>query len=66
MFEEALGELTDTAVCVSMLTRGKSQRFIYVLRHKEEKKSLKVSWNGVDLENTTQPKYLGVIFHRTC
>ena len=27
--EEALGELTETTVCVSILTRHKSQRFIY-------------------------------------
>ena len=24
-----------------------------------------MSWNGIDLENTAQPKYLGVTFDRT-
>ena len=35
------------------------------LRHREVKRSLKVSWNGVDLENTALPKYLDVIFDMT-
>ena len=35
------------------------------LRHRETKRPLKLSWNGVDLENTAQPKYLGVTFDRT-
>ena len=35
------------------------------LRNREAKRSLKVSWNGVDLENTTHPKYLGVTLDRT-
>ena len=35
------------------------------LLHREEKRSMKVSWNGVDIENTAQPKYLGVLFGGT-
>ena len=46
---------TETPVCVRILTR----------RNREAKRSLKVSWNGVDLENTTHSKYLGVTLDRT-
>ena len=53
--EEALGELTETTVCVSILTIRKSQRFIYG----------KEIIESVVLENTAQPKYLGVTFHRS-
>ena len=53
--EEILGELTETTICVAILTRLKSQRFIYGTVRKTE----------VDLENTAQPKYLGVTFDRT-
>ena len=35
------------------------------LRNREAKRSLQVSWNGVDLENTDTPKYLGVTLDRT-
>ena len=41
---------TDTTVCMPILTRRKLPR------------SLKVSWNGVDLENTTHPKYLALCY----
>ena len=34
--EGALGELTDTTVCVSIMTRRKSQRFIYGTERKRE------------------------------
>ena len=34
------------------------------LRNREGKRSFKVSWNRVDLENTTHPKYLGVTIDR--
>ena len=34
------------------------------LRNRETKKSLQVSWNGVDLEDTDTPKYLGVTLDR--
>ena len=57
--EKVLGELTET-VCVSDLTRRKSRRFIY-----GTERSLSVSWIGVDLENTAQPKYLGGTFDLT-
>ena len=43
----------------------KAQNTVFHLRHREAKRPLKVSWNGVDLENTAQPKYLGVTFDRT-
>ena len=61
--KEALGKLIETTVYVSILTRRKSQRFF--LRHREVKRSLKVSWNGVDLDNTALPKHLDVIFDMT-
>ena len=35
------------------------------LRNREAKRSLQVSWNGVDLEYTDTPKYLGVTLDRT-
>ena len=35
------------------------------LRNRETKRSLQVSWNGVDLENTDTPKYSGVTLDRT-
>ena len=35
------------------------------LRNREAKTSLKVSWNGVDLKNTTHSKYLSVTLDRT-
>ena len=34
----------------------KTQVTEFHLRNREAKRSLKVSWNGVDLENTTHPK----------
>ena len=43
----------------------KMQVTVFHLRNRETKRSLKVSWNGVDLENTTHPKYLGVTLDRT-
>ena len=43
----------------------KTQVTAFYLRNREAKRSLKVSWNGVDLENTTHPKYLGVTLDRT-
>ena len=33
--------------------------------NREVKRSLKIAWNGVDLENTAYPKYLGVTLDRT-
>ena len=43
----------------------KTQIPAFHLLHREANRSLKVSWNGVDLENTAQPKHLGVTFDRT-
>ena len=43
----------------------KTQVTAFHLRNREAKRSLKVSRNGVDLENTTRPKYLGVTLDRT-
>ena len=52
--EEALGELTH-------YYRSNSLH----LRNKEAKRSLQVSWNGVDRENTDTSTYLGVTLDRT-
>ena len=61
--EEVLGELTETnSVRVNY---DKTQITACRLLHREVKRSLKVSWNGVDVGNTAQPKYLGVTFDRT-
>ena len=43
----------------------KTQVMAFHIQNREEKRSLKLSWNGVDLENTAQPKYLCVTFVRT-
>ena len=43
----------------------KTQLTAFNLRNRKAKRSLKVSWNGVDLDNTTHPKYLGVTLERT-
>ena len=43
----------------------KTQVTAFHLRNREAKRSLKVSWNGVDLENTTHSKYVGVTIDRT-
>ena len=43
----------------------KTQVTQFHVRNREAKRSLKVSLNGVNLENTAQPKYLGVSFDRT-
>ena len=64
--EEALGELTEyyrnNSLCANP---DKTQVTVFHLRNREAKRSLNVSWNGVDLENTTHPKYLGVTLDRT-
>ena len=46
-------------------TIDKTQVTAFHLRNREAKRSLKVSGNRVVLENTTQPKYLGVTLDRT-
>ena len=43
----------------------KTQVTAFHLRNREAKRSLQVTWNGVDLENTDTPKYLGVTLDRT-
>ena len=64
--EEALGELTEYYRNNSLLANpDMMQVTAFHLRDREAKRSLKVSWNGVDLENTDYPKYLGVPFYMT-
>ena len=43
----------------------KTQVTAFHLRNREAKRSFKVSWNGVDLDNIVHPKYLGVTVDRT-
>jgi hypothetical protein len=64
--EEALEELT-TYYRVNNLRANpdKTQVTAFHLRNREAKRSLDVSWNGVALENTAHPKYLGVTLDRT-
>ena len=53
-------------VCCSLRANpDKTQVTAFHLRTREANRSLKVSWNGVDLENTTHPIYLGVTLDRT-
>ena len=64
--EEALGELTEYYRNNSLRANpDKTQIITFYLRNKEENRSLRVSWNGIDLENTPHPKYLGVTLDRT-
>jgi len=35
------------------------------LRNKEAKRTIRVIWGGVEIENTEHPKYLGVALDRT-
>ena len=64
--EEALGEHTEYYRNNSPRANpDKTQVNAFHLRNREVKRSLKVSWNGVDLENTIPPKYLGVTLDRT-
>ena len=64
--EEALGELTQYYRSNSLRANpDKTQVTAFHLRNREAKRSLEVSWNGVDLENTDTPKYLGVTLNRT-
>ena len=59
--EEALGELTKYYGNNSLRANpDKTQVTAFHQRNREAKRSLKVSWNGVDLENTTHPKCFGV------
>ena len=64
--EEALGELTHYYRSNSLRANpDMTQVTAFHLRNREAKRSLQVSWNGVDLENTDTPKYLGVTLDRT-
>ena len=60
--EEELGELTEyyrnNSLCANP---DKTQVTAFHLQNREAKRS----WNGVDIENTTHPKYLGVTLDRT-
>ena len=59
IIEEALGELTHYYRSNSL--RANPDKTLI----REDKRSLQVSWNGVDLENTDTTKYLGVTLDRT-
>ena len=50
--------ITDPTVCVQ------TQFTAFHLRYKEANRSLKVEWNRTELENTPDPKYLGVTLDR--
>ena len=64
--EETFGELTEYYRNNSLRANpDKTQVTAFHLRNREENISLNVSWNGVDLDNTTCPKYLGVTLDRT-
>ena len=63
--EVALGELTEYYRYNSLRADPvKTQVTAFHLRNRESKRLLKVSWNGVDLDNTTHPKYLDMILDR--
>ena len=63
--EEALGDLTEHYRNRLRANPDKRQVTACHIRNREAKRSLKVSCNGVDLENTTHPKYSGVTLDRT-
>ena len=64
--EEVRGELTHYYRSNSLRANpDKTQVTAFHLRNREAKRSQQVSWNGVDLENTDTPKYLGVTLDRT-
>ena len=64
--EEALEELTHYYISNSLHANPDKMRVTaFHLRNREAKRSLQVSWNEVDLENTDNPKYLGVTLDRT-
>ena len=66
IIEEALGELTHYYRSNSLRANpDNTQVTVFHLRNREVKRSLQVSWNGVDLENTDTQKYLGVTLDRT-
>ena len=60
--EEALGKLTEYYRTNSLRANpAKTQVTAFYLRNREAKRSLKVSWVGVDLKNTTHPKLVVTI-----
>ena len=64
--EEALSELTQYYRNNSLRANpDKTQVTAFHLRNREVKRSLNIAWNGVDLENTAYPKYLGLTLDRT-
>ena len=64
--KEALGELTEYYRNNSMCANhDKTQVTAFRLRNREAKRSLKLSWNGYDVENTAHHKYLGVTLDMT-
>ena len=65
IIEEALGELTHYYRSNSLRANpDKTQVTAFHLQNREDKRSLQVSWNKVDMENTDTPKYLGVTLDR--
>ena len=60
--EEALGELTEYYRDNSLISNPDKKQGTW---NREVKISLKVTWNGVELETTAHPKYLGVTLDRT-
>ena len=60
--EVALGELTNNSLRANP---DKTQVTAFHLRNRKAKRSLTILWNGVDIENTTHSKYLGVTIDRT-
>ena len=63
--EEALGELTHYYISNNLRENSnKTQVTAFQLRNREAKRSLQVSWNGVDLENADTQKYVGVTLDR--
>ena len=63
--KEAVRELTEYYRNNSLgANPDKTHVTAFHLRNREANRSLKVSWNGVDLENTIHPKYLGVTLDR--
>ena len=63
--EEALSDLTPYYRNKSACEPCKTQVTAFHLRNREVKRSLNIAWNGIDLENTAYPKYLGVTLDRT-
>ena len=64
--EDALEEITQYYRSNSLRANpDKTQVTTFHLRNKQEKISLKVKWSNTELENTDQPKYLGVTLVRT-